>query len=286
MRNISFFLGALLLVDGVFGDDETVSVMEGDSVTLKHHTVIPEDDSADWWFGDEIIAIKETDGVFSISEGDKVGFKDRLNVDKHNGSLTITNIRTKDTGDYKLKISGRTETTEIFRVTVTDAVESVLVTEGETVTLHTGVTGIQRDDQIQWKFGGVLIADLNGADARWSNTDLKDKTGDLTIRNIRRNQYGDYEVEIKNKNSLILHKKFRITPVSDKQTPDPGVSPGAVAGIVVLLVVIAAVLAAGLIYYRRKYYGLQKQLDIVEKNGTNVPMNDETALETANSDDL
>jgi len=41
-------------------------------------------------------------------------------------------------------------------------VESVSLMEGDTVTLQTGVTKIEKDDQILWKFRdrGVLIADL------------------------------------------------------------------------------------------------------------------------------
>ncbi|KAK7136755.1 hypothetical protein R3I93_016955 [Phoxinus phoxinus] len=192
--NISFFWGALLLVDGVFGVDVNVSlsVMEGDSVTLKHHTVIPEDASAEWWFGDKPIAIKQAAGLFSTSKGDDVGFKDRLNLDTQTGSLTITNIRTEDTGDYKLQILGKKKTEpEIFRVIVRDVVKSLSVMVGDTVTLHTGVTDIQRDELIQWKSG------VNGLN------------GDLTIRNIRRDQSGDYELEI-NTSSMILHRKLHI----------------------------------------------------------------------------
>jgi len=39
----------------------------------------------------------------------------------------------------------------------TDVVESVSVLEGDTVTLHTGVTKKQRDDQILWKFKDQVI---------------------------------------------------------------------------------------------------------------------------------
>lgn len=47
-------------------------------------------------------------------------------------------------------------------VVETDEVVSASVIEGDSVTLHTGVTKKQRDDQIVWKFGeqGTLIADL------------------------------------------------------------------------------------------------------------------------------
>ncbi len=42
-------------------------------------------------------------------------------------------------------------------VVETDVVESVSVMEGDSVTLHTGVTEIQRDDQIVWKFEDQVI---------------------------------------------------------------------------------------------------------------------------------
>ncbi len=47
-------------------------------------------------------------------------------------------------------------------VAVTDDVQSVSLMEGDSVTLQTGVTKVQRDDQILWKFGdqGTLIAHL------------------------------------------------------------------------------------------------------------------------------
>ncbi len=42
-------------------------------------------------------------------------------------------------------------------VAVTDVVVSVSVMEGDSVTLHTGVSEIQRDDQIVWKFEDQVI---------------------------------------------------------------------------------------------------------------------------------
>ncbi|CAM4659171.1 unnamed protein product [Leuciscus chuanchicus] len=222
MRNMFLFWGALLLVDGVFCVDVTVTVMEGDSLTLKPQTVIPEgeDDSALWKIGDSIIArINKAKGRFSTSEGDDERFKGRLKLDHQTGSLTITNTRTNHTGLYTLKISGTTEKSDTFSVTVSDAVKSLSVMEGDTVTLHTGVTDIQRDDQIKWKFGDQ---DLNGPDdTRWRNIHRNDETGEITIRNIQRDQSGDYELEI-NTSSVILHRKLHINisemkPVSEKE---------------------------------------------------------------------
>uniref|UniRef100_A0A8C1MW19 Immunoglobulin domain-containing protein n=1 Tax=Cyprinus carpio TaxID=7962 RepID=A0A8C1MW19_CYPCA len=82
--------------------------------------------------------------------------------------------------------------------------------EGDSVTLHTGVTKIQGSDQIVWKFGDqvIPITNLNSAaDERWSNIHLNDQTRDLTIRNIRRDQSGDYKVEA-NTISMILHRNL------------------------------------------------------------------------------
>uniref|UniRef100_A0A671SEX1 Immunoglobulin subtype domain-containing protein n=1 Tax=Sinocyclocheilus anshuiensis TaxID=1608454 RepID=A0A671SEX1_9TELE len=60
--------------------------------------------------------------------------------------------------------------------------------------------------------GLVQVNGLNSAaDSRWSrpNIHLNDQTRELTIRNIRRDQSGDYKVEI-NTSSMILHRKLRI----------------------------------------------------------------------------
>ncbi|XP_077081808.1 uncharacterized protein LOC143735489 isoform X2 [Siphateles boraxobius] len=93
--------------------------MEGDSVTLKPPAVILEDGPVEWWFGDDNIAkMNKAAGLFSTSEGDKVGFKGKLSLDKQTGSLTITNITTDHDGLYKLQIRSSTEASKIFNVTV------------------------------------------------------------------------------------------------------------------------------------------------------------------------
>ncbi|KAK7126560.1 hypothetical protein R3I94_017904 [Phoxinus phoxinus] len=242
MRNLYFFLGALLLVDGVFGDDVKVSlsVMEGDSVTLKHHTAIPEDASADWCFGDEIIAIKETGGSFSTSKGDKVGFKDRLNVDKQNGSLTITNITTKDTRDYKLKISGKAvPTTEIFSVTVTGNMTKVSVKAGEYITLNTGLSNTQGYDQIilkfedsfaeinKWNIGFVThdtSADGRFKDRLW----MPSNTASLTIHDSRITDSGVYHLNMISSSHTIQRNISVTVSGSDRSGAVSGISGASV----------------------------------------------------------
>ncbi len=90
-------------------------------------------------------------------------------------------------------------------VVETDYVESVSVLMGDSVTLRTDLTGIQRDDEILWKFedNDETIVDL-----------IDRQTGDLTIRNIQRDQCGYYKVEI-NTTTMILHRKYQITMIGE-----------------------------------------------------------------------
>uniref|UniRef100_A0A8C2C0J3 Immunoglobulin domain-containing protein n=1 Tax=Cyprinus carpio TaxID=7962 RepID=A0A8C2C0J3_CYPCA len=108
---------------GVFGESVKM-VTEGDSVTLESGvTEIQTRDLIAWTFGrpeTQIALIDKEDGIFSTSDGDAVGFRDRLKLDHQTGSLTITNTRTTDSGLYHVTIKGiNTQTTnKRFSVTV------------------------------------------------------------------------------------------------------------------------------------------------------------------------
>ncbi|XP_016414769.1 carcinoembryonic antigen-related cell adhesion molecule 6-like [Sinocyclocheilus rhinocerous] len=85
--------------------------------------------------------------------------------------------------------------------------ESVSVTEGDSVTLNTDVTKVQRDDQILWMFGPkeTRIAEIykHSIDMFSSNGTFGDRlqldsfTGSLTIRNIRSTDSGLYKRQIR-----------------------------------------------------------------------------------------
>ncbi len=92
----------------------------------------------------------------------------------------------------------------------TDAVESVSVTEGESVSLNSGLTEIQTRDVITWTFGysETRIATINREDGIVSTSDgpdgrfrdrlkLDHQTGSLTITNTRTTDSGLYTVNIK-----------------------------------------------------------------------------------------
>ncbi|XP_077083182.1 uncharacterized protein LOC143736326 [Siphateles boraxobius] len=103
----------------VFAD--SVSVMEGDSVTLNTDTEIHEDEDILWKFGAEkslIIQISKAAGIVSTYDVPDGRFRDRLKLDDQTGSLTITNTTTEHTGVYKLLISGVKRSSKTFNVTV------------------------------------------------------------------------------------------------------------------------------------------------------------------------
>ncbi|XDV23425.1 hypothetical protein PO909_028003, partial [Leuciscus waleckii] len=89
---------------------------------------------------------------------------------------------------------------------VTDEDKTILVKEGESVTLNTDAE-IQKDDQIQWMFGPQenLIAEIKGetreistyvADGRFRDRlKLDKKTGSLTITNTTAEHIGVYELQ-------------------------------------------------------------------------------------------
>ncbi len=90
---------------------------EGESVPLETDTDIQSDDEILWTFGPENCLVVKTDsGKTSIGQK----FTGRLELNTSNGSLTIKNIETTDTGHFKLQIINSKHTTfRRFNVIVT-----------------------------------------------------------------------------------------------------------------------------------------------------------------------
>ncbi|XP_056615683.1 uncharacterized protein LOC130430560 isoform X2 [Triplophysa dalaica] len=224
MKNLSLLLCSLLL-NGVFGDTEVkVSVKEGDSVTIN---INPEDINRAtdlvWWFNDRIIAqidleVKDTPSVYPDGR-----FRDRLNLERQTGSLTITNIRYQHSGEYKLEIRSIIGImNKTFRVSVIEDVENLNQLEGGSVTLKTGLNELQTDQELLWKFNdeSKILAKINretnetsipgNADERFRDRlKLNDKTGDLIITNRKTSDSGHYKMEITDSTETI-HKTFRV----------------------------------------------------------------------------
>ncbi|XP_077081568.1 uncharacterized protein LOC143735308 [Siphateles boraxobius] len=101
-----FLLTLFLLLDGVFGDEVmTVSVMEGDSVSLNTNITKKHHDKMLWYFNDTRIAlINGHPNTSCLYDGEDGRFRDRLEVDYETGSLTITNIRSEHAGRYEAEL--------------------------------------------------------------------------------------------------------------------------------------------------------------------------------------
>ncbi|KAI7789590.1 hypothetical protein IRJ41_010687 [Triplophysa rosa] len=254
-----FYLSKIVFGDA--GEVTSVSVMEGDSVTLHINLAEIKQDDKIQWKSPSNHPIAEIDEKKIIYKEPNESFRGRLELNIQTGDLTIKNMRTKYAGPYKAVISRNIETSVNFDVKVNESShadsggtdeETVLKTKGESVTLNTGVQ-TQRGDLILWRFGdeGLLIAkdDKDNKSSIYDDDEgfrgrlkLDDRTGSLTISDVRSSDSGLYKLKISSNHKQTLYKTFSVY-VSD------GLSPAAIAGIVVC-VLLAAAAAAVVIYYR------------------------------------
>ncbi|XP_052445411.1 uncharacterized protein LOC127987196 [Carassius gibelio] len=252
MKNASNLLSVLtyLLAYGVSGvNTDEVSVMEGDSVTLKYH--IHQQEDVMWYFNK--IRIAEITGHHRKSCTDimcdnRAGrFRDRLKLDHQTGSLTIMNTRTTDSGEYDVLISsknhggGGSYSVVVHGVSGVDQ-EEVSVMEGDMVTLHTGVKTNQQE-KIKWYFNDIRIAQISidqgkmctdvqckeGDERFRGRLKLDKQTGSLTITNIRTSDAGLYKLQIINSRSSIM-KRLSFTVASSSGVDTDGESVSVMEG--------------------------------------------------------
>ncbi|XP_058615923.1 uncharacterized protein LOC131529933 isoform X2 [Onychostoma macrolepis] len=212
-------------------EERTRSVMEGESVTLNSDTEIQTGDEIQWLFDDKeqqtVLAEIKTTEVTKY-EGPDERFRDRLELNKETGSLTVTKFTAAHSGLYTLKIRRRTETS--YRRFIIYAEErKIIAMEGEYVTLNPA-TEINKDDLIQWLFRDeelhTVIAEIKGetreifthddvADERFrGRLKLDEMTGSLTINNTRTSHSGRYHLQITS-SSRFSKQTFFVT-VKDK----------------------------------------------------------------------
>uniref|UniRef100_A0A671K7D1 Immunoglobulin domain-containing protein n=1 Tax=Sinocyclocheilus anshuiensis TaxID=1608454 RepID=A0A671K7D1_9TELE len=188
------------LIISVFADSDavkSVSVMEGDSVSLQTNSELQTED--------EII--------------------NRLKLDHQTGSLTITNTRSTHSGLYGVEIiRNRTVTTYRFNLHA----DYLSVMEGDSVSLQTN-SELQTEDEITWTFGHseTRIADINTKHRIFSTFDVLDgrfrnrlkldhQTGSLIITNSRTTDSGLYQVTIISSMRQITNR-FNLTVSGESQ---------------------------------------------------------------------
>uniref|UniRef100_A0A673MIM2 Ig-like domain-containing protein n=1 Tax=Sinocyclocheilus rhinocerous TaxID=307959 RepID=A0A673MIM2_9TELE len=204
---------------GVETDSVSVSVKEGDSVTLHTDVETNQQEMIHWYFNDTRIAQISGDRSHTCTdvqcEDADERFRDRLKLDHETGSLTITNLRTTDSGVYELQIIRGSNSPKTFNcVEITSNGVSVSVMEGDSVTLHTDVETNQQE-KIKWYFNNIYIAQITGdlsyictdvkcedADERFRDRlQLDNQTGSLTITNTTTTDSGLYKLVVISSNS-------------------------------------------------------------------------------------
>ncbi|KAG1927823.1 hypothetical protein F2P79_023982 [Pimephales promelas] len=218
-------------IDYSFGSGTQRSAMKGESVTLNSGlTEIKNDDVIQWRFEDyktETLIAEFNVTADRIAVYDDVldgRFRDRLKLNKHTGSLTITNITTKHAGEYR-RYDGKTEYTRFPDSKVLLAVfVEISVMEGESLTINSDLTEIKRYKWIRWIFGdeNILIAEINVMNDRIAVYDdylgrfrdrlkLNNQTGSLTITNITTEHAGDYKIKCRREGDSFSLKAFRVS---------------------------------------------------------------------------
>jgi len=97
---------------------KSVSVMEGDSITLNNVTKTQKYLYIQWTFGSTRIAeVSRLTQTSLTYDGPDEKFTDRLKLDQ-TGSLTITNTRTSDSGLYKVTVISKDTSYMSFNLTV------------------------------------------------------------------------------------------------------------------------------------------------------------------------
>ncbi|KAA0711809.1 hypothetical protein E1301_Tti022040 [Triplophysa tibetana] len=105
----------------------------------------------------------------------------------------------------------------------------ISVMEGESVTLHTDLTHIQTDLEIEWRFGSIRIARIkrsvnidptydNETEIFRENLKMNNETGDLNITHITSQHSGLYKLNIFTGNKQKV-KSFSLTAYAPLLTP-------------------------------------------------------------------
>uniref|UniRef100_A0A8C1YWW7 Ig-like domain-containing protein n=1 Tax=Cyprinus carpio TaxID=7962 RepID=A0A8C1YWW7_CYPCA len=239
VSNLLSLLLYLLVYGNVMSDDrDTFFVTEGDSVTLQYYMRETQDQDIRIIHdkGYSIDSCTFTDHL--TCRFDHKGLRDRLKV-YENGSLTITNTKVTDSGDYDITtfyqshVRHRTRSySVVVRGFFSFDTDRVSVMEGDSVTLHIG-DQVNQEQKIRWYFNQTEIARIleydpfhhsrictdvqcNNDTERFRNRlKLDHQTGSLTITDITNTDSGFYDLLI---NSVWDNHHFRYSSRSSSNT--------------------------------------------------------------------
>ncbi|ROI15254.1 hypothetical protein DPX16_1407 [Anabarilius grahami] len=210
----------------VCSDRESVSVKEGDSVTLHTGVQTKQEEEIKWYFnGIRIAQINRDQSKIctdvQCNEGTE-RFRDRLKLDHQTGSLTITNITNTDSGEYELVLFSSSNSESIFNVTVRGVsadeqykMKTISVIRGEYVILDPDE---ELKGEMMWYFNDNIIAKITGdpnkscidvqyEDERYRGRLMVSQTGSLIITDTRIKDSGVYRLlVINNSNSFSISR--------------------------------------------------------------------------------
>ncbi|XP_056614146.1 SLAM family member 9-like isoform X2 [Triplophysa dalaica] len=254
-----FLCLCLWFARGVFGVDadevKSVSVMEGDSVTLHTNlTDIQKRDQVLWMFGPEETRVAEIHKKSIDMYDSNEKFGDRLKLDSQTGSLNITNTRITDSGLYKLQIiSDRGNSDKKFNVTVYAQLSvPVIIRDSSQCSSSSERSSVSKcvllcsaidvtHVSLSWYKGNSLLSNIS--------------VSDLNIRLSL-----PLEVEYQDTNTYIcvvsnpVSIQTRHLNVSDicQTCSEKNDFPVVIAVVIAILIVIAAVVVAVAVYLHRK----------------------------------
>nr|XP_055073562.1 hepatocyte cell adhesion molecule-like [Misgurnus anguillicaudatus] len=172
----AFNLVCFCLLVGVFGKTEVKLVIEGDSVTLHTDlTEIQRDKEIEWWFKNTCIAkIKRSEDINPIYDENDKTQRLRLKLNNQTGDLTITDIRSEDSGLYRLNIFiGNNQKVKDFSLTAYAPLVNPVITNDLSqcsishCALLCSVLNV-RDVSLSWYKGNSLLSSINVSDFKIS----------------------------------------------------------------------------------------------------------------------
>ncbi|XP_050951086.1 SLAM family member 5-like isoform X2 [Labeo rohita] len=153
---------------------QSVSVIEGNSVILRMDvTDIQDDDNILWKFGADhslIAKVNRDRQIFSIYDRPYGLFRDRLKLEKHTGSLIITDIKTQHAGHYQLEVIGAKWSSKTFNVFVYGHLPTPNITRNSSQNLSSSFCSLVcsvlnvSDVTLSWYKGNSLLSSISVSD--------------------------------------------------------------------------------------------------------------------------